>query len=105
MNRLDVDRDYETVIENGMLAGTHLLNAILHALGVTPEDKDVLHSNKPEIQYPDNAELLAAARALKYIEDLRPHHVRGVDPYTPEVGRSTLEAYQTIKQLSVKTVK
>jgi len=104
--KLDVHADYETVIENCMLAGTHYLNAVLHAKGVTEETFDVLHSDKPKFEKPDGDELLNQCLAnMKYIEDLRPYHVRGVDPYREEVGTSSIDAFEKVKSYCLNNIK
>jgi hypothetical protein len=102
MRRLDVDKDYETVIENCMLAGTHYLNASLHLLGITGEGRDQLHSDKPRITRTLSPDLVRALAALKVIEDLRPPYVRGAEPYRPAVGRKCLQAYARVKAFALK---
>ncbi|MDI6907608.1 MAG: hypothetical protein QMC81_09020 [Thermoanaerobacterales bacterium] len=102
LKKLDVHEDYETVIENCMLAGTHWLNGILHKLGVTEEGFDLLHSDKPALNREVNGEVKEILAAMKYIEDLRPYHVRGVDPYRPELGDKCMECYHKVKEFAGK---
>ncbi len=71
--------DYEMKIEAAMLAGTHWLNAVLHRMGVTPAQTDVLHTylltvNELRKYRVADEELVDA---LSEIEDLRPAYVRG----------------------------
>jgi len=71
--------DYEMRIEGAMLAGTHWLNASLHASGVTGSGNDVMHSYLLTVN--EYSRLCVAAeslvKALSEIEDLRPPFVRG----------------------------
>jgi hypothetical protein len=75
-------QDYEMKIEGAMLAGTHLLNALLHDTGVTAPDRDVMHTYLLTIN--EYRRLCVAANplvtALSEIEDLRPPFVRGNAP-------------------------
>lgn len=71
--------DYEMKIEGAMLAGTHWLNFILHRMGVTSQQGDVLHTymltvNELRRYRVADEELVDA---LTEIEDLRPPYVRG----------------------------
>lgn len=103
--KLDVHADYETVIENCMIAGTHYLCAALHAMGVTDEDTDQWHTWKPAIENkPDDPELDLCLANLKYIEDIRPYYVRGWDTYTEDVGTSIMDAYEKVKSYCLKVV-
>lgn len=71
--------DYEMQIEAAMLAGTHWLNLVLHRMGVTAPQKDVLHTymltvNELRKYRVADPEILDA---LTEIEDIRPPYVRG----------------------------
>jgi hypothetical protein len=74
--------DYEMRIEAAMLAGTHWLNLVLHRMGVTPQQKDVLHTYLLTVNelrmYRVADEALVSA--LAEIEDIRPAFVRGNHP-------------------------
>ena len=74
--------DYEMKIEAAMLAGTHRLNALMHAAGLTGVDTDVLHTYLLTVN--EYRRLSVAApqlvAALTEIEDLRPPFVRGNHP-------------------------
>lgn len=105
MAKLDLHEDYEAIIENCMIAGTHYYNSIMHTLGVTPADKDFKHTYKPRPLRPLVPEHLAPVRdALHRIEALRPHHVRGADPYGPQVGNECWSAYQEVRAFALQTV-
>ena len=71
--------DYEMKIEGAMLAGTHWLNAALHACGVTRDGDDIMHSYLLTVN--EYRRLCVAdeslVAALAAIEDLRPPFVRG----------------------------
>jgi hypothetical protein len=71
------DDDYEMFVEACMLAGTHLLNAVLHHSRVTPDHHDLLHSDKPPLAAAVPAEITQIMQALKQIEDLRSGYLRG----------------------------
>jgi hypothetical protein len=80
------DADYEMFVEACMLAGTHLLNAVLHRSGITREDDDLLHSDKPPLGAAVPAEIAEMMRRLKEIEDLRSGYLRGKAPWQPQHG-------------------
>lgn len=74
--------DYEMKIEAAMLAGTHWLNLVLHRMGVTPVNVDILHTymltvNELRKYRVADEELV---NALAEIEDIRPAFVRGNAP-------------------------
>src|SRR5262245_39176910 len=98
--KLDRDGDYELVLEGYMLAGTHLLNAILHKLAVTKEDFDLLHSDKPVLEAPVETRLQPFFAAMRYIEDLRPGYLRGLKPWRTEDGKGCAEMYEKVKRLA-----
>ncbi|HTO46216.1 MAG TPA: hypothetical protein VML91_01055 [Burkholderiales bacterium] len=74
--------DYEMRIEAAMLAGTHWLNLVLHRMGVTLPQNDVLHTYMLTVnelrRYKVADEELV--NALAEIEDIRPAFVRGPLP-------------------------
>jgi hypothetical protein len=80
------DDDYEMFVEACMLSGTHLLNAVLHQSGVTPDHHDLLHSDKPPLAAPVPAEIAQMMRGLKQIEDLRTGYLRGNKPWQASDG-------------------
>jgi hypothetical protein len=85
-SKLSRDADYEMFVEWCMLAGTHLLNAVLHHSGITSEDADLLHSDKPWLGRPVPPEIAEMMRKLKEIEDLRDGYLRGKAPWQPAHG-------------------
>lgn len=80
------DADYEMFVEACMLAGTHLLNAALHEIGITPDSSDLLHSDKPKLDVMVPAEISEMMQRLKQIEDLRSGYLRGNAPWQPAHG-------------------
>ena len=101
LRKLDSERDYEMIIETCMLAATHLLNAALHTRGVTHGHSDQSHTIRPPLEFfrkPVDAELEEAMKPLKFIEGLRPLHVRGGAPHDPQMVEQCLGAFETAKQ-------
>ena len=98
------DQDYELMLEGYMLAGTHLLNAILHKLAVTDKDFDLLHSNKPVLEVPIEARLQPFFDAMRYIEDLRPGYLRGMKPWSVEDGNRCAEYYGKVKRYAAEVL-
>ena len=107
MRKLDPAEDGETIIENCMLAGTHLLNAALHHVKVS--EADLIHSDllaidrakglaiapRFEIVRP---ELRAAFAALQKIESVRPEFIRGERDCTSGLATEILGQYDLLKQ-------
>lgn len=102
--KLNRDKDYELFLEGYMLAGTHLLNAILHKFAVTREEFDLLHSDKPGLDAPIEAKLRPLFEAMKYIEDLRPGYLRGTKAWSVEDGKRCEQNYQQVKRFAEKVL-
>ncbi len=100
LSKLDRDRDYELYVECYMLAGTHLLNAVLHKFSVTKEESDLLHSDKPALGIPVDVRLQPMFEAMKYIEGLRPGYLRGSKAWNPADGDQCERSYQLVKRLA-----
>ena len=103
--KLDPNKDYELYVECYMLAGTHLLNAVLHQLAVTREEADLLHSDKPALDKPVAAELRPMFDAMKYIEGLRPGYLRGRNAWRPDDGQQCAQSYQLVKQFAQQFIR
>jgi hypothetical protein len=84
--KLNRDSDYEIFVEGCMLAGTHLLNAVLHGSSITREEDDLLHSDKPPLSTPVSPEIADMMQKLKQIEDLRTGYLRGKVPWQMSHG-------------------
>lgn len=121
MERLDVLRDFELWVWVAMSSGTNVLNAALHATGITSDRAcypvrpnrymvpgaspatwtqeegplgDVLHVDVPAIEAAMPAALERACEALRVIEDARDPCVRGAREITPELAASCEAAYR-----------
>ena len=84
--KLNRDDDYEMFVETFMLAGTHLLNAVLHGSGITREQDDLLHSDKPPLDKSVPPVISEMMRRLKQIEDMRSGYLRGKTVWQPRQG-------------------
>jgi hypothetical protein len=99
MQRCEPD-DHEMLIEGAMLAGSHRLNALLHQLGTTPPQGDVMHTYLLTVNEFDRLHLAepAAMEALRQIEKLRPAWVRGNHPGGREAGARAGALLEAIRQ-------
>ena len=104
LSKLDRDQDYEIFVEACMLAGTHLLNAILHKYAVTPQGADLLHSDKPELETAVPLELQPLFSAMKYVEDLRPGYLRGTKAWSADDGKKCMQSYHQVKRFAQKAL-
>lgn len=104
LRKLDRDADYEIYVEACMLAGTHLLNAVLHHGAITDEKSDLLHSDKPALKNPVRSELQPLFDAMKFIEDLRPGYLRGTAAWNPEHGKQCAQRYEEVKRFAHKVL-
>ena len=104
LSKLDRNKDYELYVECYMLAGTHLLNAVLHKLAITPENSDLLHSDKPVLNKPVDAGVRPMFQAMKLIESLRPGYLRGNAVWRPEDGEKCEQSYQQVKRLALQYI-
>ena len=93
-------REYEAVIEGGMLAGTHWFNVALHKYGVNPPEKDVLHAEyvNPGDRTRINLLIPQALAALDEIEAFRSLYVRGNVKNGGRAARRALKNLDVIKK-------
>ena len=105
IRKLDPDEDYEIYIEACMLAGTHLLNALLHKYSLTGAQSDLLHSDKPALNQPVRTELRALFDAMKFIEDLRPGYLRGTTVWNREHGKQCAQRYNEVRQFAQQALR
>ena len=92
--------DYEMKIEAAMLAGTHWLNVVLHRMGVTPAQTDILHTYMLTVNELRKYRVAdeALVDALSEIEDIRPGYVRGNLPGGEKAAERTLELLALLRQ-------
>lgn len=105
IRKLDPDADYEIYVEACMLAGTHLLNAVLHKYAVTDDGSDLLHSDKPALGAPAQSELRPLFDAMKFIEDLRPGYLRGTTAWDQDHGRQCAERFNQVKRFAQQALR
>lgn len=105
IRKLDPDQDYEIYVEACMLAGTHLLNAVLHKYAVTDESSDLLHSDKPPLDAPVQAELRPLFDAMKFIENLRPGYLRGTTVWNRDHGRQCAQGFNDVKRFAQQALR
>ncbi|MBS3124024.1 HEPN domain-containing protein [Candidatus Woesearchaeota archaeon] len=96
--KLDYSEDYETLIEDFLLAAAHLVNAALHKSGVLREDNDIKHNRlygslKEEHKLGEKTEEVAAL--ILSLEQLRPSHVYG----RGENGQTAKKAEEALNQI------
>ena len=92
--------DYEMRIEGAMLAGTHLMNLVLHRIGVTRFDEDGLHAEYLTCAQRIKADLLAPGLvgAMHEIEMLRPTYVRGDWPGGERAADQAIALLEVLKE-------
>lgn len=80
LSKLNYEDDYETMIEDFLLAAAHLINALLHQRKIVAEDKDIKHNHL--FGFMKDEPTLGAfsaeiAELIQQLEQLRPSHVYG----------------------------
>jgi len=105
--KLDREEDYETLIEDYMLAAAHLVNAAMHKLGTVTEDKDIKHNQiygflTREKALKEKSE--EVAELIQGIEQLRPSHVygRGENGETCDKAKEFFDKIKEITELILK---
>jgi len=101
LNKLNYEDDYETMIEDFMLASAHLINAALHQLNALREDKDIKHNQlfgfiKRELPFGEGS--IEIADLIQQLEQLRPSHVYGKG----ENGNTAKKAEEIFLQIKMK---
>jgi hypothetical protein len=101
--KLDRAEDYELIIWSCIHGGAHLVNAVMHRLGLTPDNKDYIHSDKIEdgVKLPDS--VVQMLDTLHSIELHGPRFVRGPEPLDPKAVETCLDLYGRLKT-STQTV-
>lgn len=96
--KLELYEDFEMVLEGAMLAGAQLINAMLHATGVTERAAEMLHTDMRSPGVPEHPPGPAAEAwaLLERLEWYRPLHVRGSVPHTAQVADECWQTYVKI---------
>ncbi len=94
--------DAEMRVEAAMLAATHWVNLAYHAMGVTKDDQDILHSYMLTV---NEFRRLSAANEplitmLAEIEDLRPVYVRGDVPGARQAAERAQRLLTVIREIA-----
>lgn len=101
IKKLDYQDDYETMIEDFMLAGAHYINAAMHKLNAVKQDKDIKHNLLYGFLKNEQALLERSnqiAELILQLEQLRPSYVYGKG----ENGNTARKAEQLF--LEIKTL-
>ena len=92
--------DYEIRIDGAMLAANHYANLALHALGLVPVDRDMIHTEF--LRVIDLVRFEVAAKplleALEGIEELRAPYVRGGAPNGEAAGERALHLLDIVRR-------
>lgn len=105
--KLDYEEDSETLIEDYMLAASHLINAAMHKLGTLKEDKDIKHNQifgflKRENLLKDKSGEVSSL--IQEIEQLRPSYVYGKGE-NGDAAKKAEEAFDKIKKVCEEVLK
>ena len=94
--------DHEAVVEGCMLAGTHWLNLLLHARGLSAPDRDAMHAEFMSVAERRKAMLVvpAALEAMDRIEALRTTHVRGDLPDGEAAARRAMACLAVLRDMA-----
>lgn len=101
LGKLDYNDDYETMIEDFLLASAHLINAAMHKLKVLGEDKDIKHNllfGFIKKENPLGSQSPEVAGLILQLEQLRPSHVYGKGK-NGETARMAEEIFLKIKYI------
>jgi hypothetical protein len=100
MARLDASDDYELIIWSCIHGGAHLLNAALHAAGLTESEQDYIRSDKidPGLALP--VPVADVVKSLRSIEALGAKFVRGGEVPESATVRSCIDAYDAAKRVA-----
>lgn len=83
------DSDAMIIVEGGMLAINHCVNAALHILGLRAADNDIIHSDYMSVAEMTRLRILAGdvLDCLERVEDMRAPYVRGCAPNKESAAR------------------
>lgn len=106
IKKLDYSEDYETLIEDFLLAAAHLINAALHKSGLLREDNDIKHNRlygflKEGSRLGEKTE--EVADLILSLEQLRPSHVYGKGE-NGKTAQKAEEAFNQIKNICEEVI-
>ncbi len=107
LSKLDYQEDYETMIEDFMLASAHLINAAMHKLKTLPEDKDIKHNQLfGHLKHEDalGSDSQTVSELIQQLEQLRPSHVYGKRE-NGGTAKKAEELFLNIKRICEKILK
>ena len=103
LGKLDLEEDYETMIEDYLLVASHLINASMHKLGKLKIEKDIKHNQL--YGYLCNEAILEFGSVIKdainNLEQLRPSHVYGKGE-NGDTARKAKEYFDKINEIALK---
>jgi hypothetical protein len=131
MAKLDPAADFEMLVWSAMHAGTHFLNAALHAAGVTVANRaypsnhaghyfvpaeagfregpgplgDVIHADMPPVPGPIPPVVARAMDALRVVERVAADALRAPAPVAGEARARWRAAYETAKAACLEAVR
>ena len=105
VSKLDLEDDYETVIEDYLLAASHLINAALHKLGKLKIDKDIKHNQLYGYLLNEQIPELGSGlkEAINNLEQLRPSHVYGKGK-NGKTAQKAKEYFEKIKNITLPLI-
>ena len=98
ISKLDYEDDYETMIEDFLIAAAHCINAAMHKVGTLQPDKDIKHNllygflKRDKLLNEDSDTL---SELIQQLEQLRPSHVYGKG----ENGNTAKKAEEIFNQI------
>lgn len=101
MRKLDYNDDYETLIEDYLLAAAHILNAVLHIKRILKEDKDIKHNQLSSFFKRDATSLEfhdTLSDLIQQLEQLRSSYVYGKGE-NGNTARKAEKIFQEIKNI------
>lgn len=101
IGKLDYEEDYETMIEDFLLAAAHLINASMHKLQSLKQDKDIRHNQLSGFLKRENAlgeHSTGVSELIQQLEQLRPSHVYGKGE-NGETAKKAEEIFNQIKEI------
>lgn len=102
--KLDLEEDYETIIEDYLLAASHLINAVLHKLGKLRLEKDVKHNQLYGFLCSEQIHKLESIKeSINNLEQLRPSHVYGKGE-NGDTAKKAKDYFEDIKKIALQII-